>query len=62
MSTAAKLDKFKTAMANGYNESQARALAKWTTPEFVRLINDMIRGDGKKKEWIFMDQEQREII
>lgn len=53
------LDQYATAIANGYTDGQAQTLATWTQEEFVIFINDMIRFDGKPKEWVFKKKGAR---
>jgi hypothetical protein len=54
-----KIDKLKTALANGYSEGQAKTLARWNTLDFMYFMNDMIRVDGEQKIWVFEDGSQQ---
>lgn len=52
--TPPKIDKYATAVANGYSPSQAEALADWTDFAFVTFMNEMILPSHiPKKSWIF---------
>ena len=53
------VDKFRTALANGYSEGQAKVLAGWSLRDFMAFMNSVIVvGD---KVWVTMDGvEQKE--
>ena len=57
--SSTQVDKFKTALANGYSEGQANVLAGWSLRDFMAFMNEVIVvGD---KVWVTMDGvEQRE--
>jgi hypothetical protein len=55
LNMSTKIDKFKTALANGYTEGQAATIARWSTHDFMGFMNDVIRGDGARKVWVFAD-------
>lgn len=54
-----KIDKIKTALANGYSEGQASVLAGWSTLDFMHFMTDMIRADDERKIWVFEDGSQQ---
>lgn len=41
------IDKFKTAILNGYTKGQARALERWSNDDFLVFMGEVIRVDGK---------------
>ena len=54
-----KIDKFETALANGYAPGQAAVISKWPLIDFMRFIQDMVRGDDEQKVWVFEDGSQQ---
>lgn len=50
-----KVDKFKTAVLNGYTEGQARALEVWSEEEFLIFMGGVIRPDGKRVQLMYED-------
>jgi hypothetical protein len=57
--SSTKIDKFRTAVANGYSEGQASVLAGWSTLDFMAFMNEVIRSDGERKIWVFEDGSQQ---
>jgi hypothetical protein len=53
-----RIDKFETALANGYSEGQAGTLNRWSQQEVMMFIEDMIRGDGKPNVLVLDDGSQ----
>lgn len=39
--TGEEIDTYETALANGFNDEQAKKLAKMPPAEFVKMINDL---------------------
>lgn len=50
-----KVDKFKTAILNGYTEGQARALEMWSNEDFLIFMGEVIRADGKRVQLMYED-------
>jgi hypothetical protein len=59
--SSTSIDKFRTALVNGYSEGQAKALERFSLRDFMVFMSDVILPVGKDKVWVTKDgQIQKE--
>jgi hypothetical protein len=54
MSTT-QVDKFKTALANGYSVSQAETLSSFSLVDFRAFMSEVVPVGGADRVWVTMD-------
>ena len=53
--SSTQIDKFRTALANGYDEGQAKALAMWSLKDFMLFMKEVIPANSEERLWVTMD-------
>ena len=53
--SSTQVDRYKTALENGFSVGQAEMLASWCDRDFRIFMGEVIRVDGVDKVWVTMD-------